>query len=1357
MSAKAPLGLLLLKGIVIAVALSDAFGAESPNYSRATEPAVRPAFIPLPPGAVEPSGWLRDWALAARNGITGHLDEYHTTFADAWKGVPVKAPGAAPDGTGWPLEQCSYWLDGLIRLGFVLHDNLLIQKATARLRLVVDGVNSNGTSFIYWKAEPPKGCNSWAHSQIGRALVAWYEATGDKPVIEALRTAYRNYPTPMGHLRFNDVSGLCNLDGLLETYSFTADQRLLEQARMAMNAPDVQSVISDWLQNRFTPGHAVCAYEQIRLPALAHLWMNEPKYLQASRNAFKWFESAHLLPYGVTSGEEYLSGKGAFRLTETCDVAAQIWSTVWLYRITGEATWGDSIERAFFNAGAAPIARDFQTMCYYQSPNRLQPESLPAEQPTSPGRGCLRFSPLGYSNVLCCVGAVNRIVPTYVMHMWMATYDQGLAATLYGPCTVSALVGSRMPLNLTCQTTYPFDETIKLSVGLARKASFPLYFRVPAWCRKPRISVNGALVRKLPDTNGFVRIERQWNNRDTVTLVLPMSIEVARGYEKEYPISTRSYFNFKPEVLFQKRQLPFENISYGPLLFALPIADENPNRQQPGVPWQYALDNRVEQNGRDITVVRKVMPPKWDWPLEAPIALEVSAKRFDWNPTDAQPLPDAPMEQGDPETIRLVPYGCTKFRVAMFPVTSRAWGATFEGRNTISLDGRWEIAEGTMDAVPDRFDHHIPVPGLLDQAQPAFAEVGQKSSLRQAFWYRRTFQLKGLVPAVASLKVSKAAYGTRVYLNGVLLGDHLASFTPGYFDARAALRGNGETNEIVVRVGAWRDSVPASIPSGFDFEKIRYIPGLFDSVELILSATPNLLRVQAAPDITNQSVRVQALVHNAGPKTTTSLRFKVRELRSGKLSGEASSEPCTLEHDAEQTIEARIPIRHCRLWSPEDPFLYELETTTGADTFETRFGMREFRLDHESGRAFLNGRPYFLRGSNVTLYRFFEDPNCNDFPWREDWVRDLHRAFKKMHWNALRYCIGFPPEMWYRIADEEGMLIQDEFPIWHGTKWPAELKSEELVKEYTEWIRERWNHPCVVIWDAQNESKTEETGKAIQAVRSLDLSNRPWDNGYGQPQARGDSFESHPYLFNNPKFKLSGLAAMSGVPKGNAIQNSSNNPIIINEYDWLWLNRDGSSTTLSRKVYENLLGTNATPAQRRHLCARYNAALTEFWRAHRACAGVLHFCGLTYSRTNGQTCDNFMDLEKLKFEPEFQRYMADAFSPVGLMIDEWREELPAGRNSDVPVILINDLYTDWRGKVRFRLVRTGAIVSEKIVECEVPGLGQARLSFPLAVPNQPGDYQLEAALVHRGAKPVRSLRDFKVKLQADEKAFSFSP
>ena len=72
----------------------------------------------------------------------------------------------------------------------------------------------------------------------------------------------------------------------------------------------------------------------------------------------------------------------------------------------------------------------------------------------------------------------------------------------------------------------------------------------------------------------------------------------------------------------------------------------------------------------------------------------------------------------------------------------------------------------------------------------------------------------------------------------------------------------------------------------------------------------------------------------------------------------------------------------------------------------------------------------------------FPTPNRAALPWNEDWVRLLHRRFKDMQWNSLRYCIGLAPEAWYRIADEEGILIQDEFPIWYGGDVPQAMQTE---------------------------------------------------------------------------------------------------------------------------------------------------------------------------------------------------------------------------------------------------------------------------------------------------------------------------
>ena len=118
-------------------------------------------------------------------------------------------------------------------------------------------------------------------------------------------------------------------------------------------------------------------------------------------------------------------------------------------------------------------------------------------------------------------------------------------------------------------------------------------------------------------------------------------------------------------------------------------------------------------------------------------------------------------------------------------------------------------------------------------AQPPFRDIGINSKQRAAFWYRRTFNLDQPVPAIARLKVSKAMFGSRVLLNGKLVGDHAPSFTPGYFDLKGSLRPG--KNELLIRVGAFRNSVEQTIPTGFDAEKSRYIPGIFDSVEVVLT------------------------------------------------------------------------------------------------------------------------------------------------------------------------------------------------------------------------------------------------------------------------------------------------------------------------------------------------------------------------------------------------------------------------------------------------------------------------------------------------------------------------------------------
>lgn len=672
----------------------------------------------------------------------------------------------------------------------------------------------------------------------------------------------------------------------------------------------------------------------------------------------------------------------------------------------------------------------------------------------------------------------------------------------------------------------------------------------------------------------------------------------------------------------------------------------------------------------------------------------------------------------------------------------------------MSLDGEWEIAEGDMCTAPAQFSHHIPVPGLVDMARPPFSEVGVPSKQRKAFWYRKSFEIPRDVPTVAQLKIRKAMLGTRVLLNGQEIGEHVPSFTPGLFDVHDYLHGNHQKNELVIRVGADSAVLPKTVPNGFDFEKKRYLPGIYDSVELILTGAPHINLVQVAPDLEGSKVRVAAELTRTAP-ADGELAYTILEAKSGRVVVRGSTPFSNTDSASTQTVDFTIPLTRYQPWSPEKPFLYELELATRGDKTRTRFGMRSFRLDQPSGRAMLNGHPYFLRGTNVCILRFFEDATRGDKPWRSDWVRRLHRVFKEMNWNCARYCIGFPPEKWYDIADEEGFLIQDEFPIWYGKNvWPADLKSDELVREYTEWMHERWNHPSVVIWDAQNETVTSQTGLAIQAVRGLDLSDRPWDNGWSAPQDPRDSFEVHNYMYSNGEPGLGRLGELKPGFAHNPAKNKFHNPMIINEYGWIWLTRQGEPCTLATRVYAAAVGTSATPEQRREWCARTMAAKSEYWRAQRCYAGIMHFCGLGYSREDGQTSDNFVDVANLVLEPHFARYVRDAFSPVGVVLNIWDEQVPPGRLHEAPVIVLNDLDTTVSGTVKVSVKRDRTEVRKASLACLTGPYGKSTLTFPLPEPMKPGKYRIAAELAVPGRKLVSSLRDVEV-LSPEKLGFAF--
>lgn len=689
---------------------------------------------------------------------------------------------------------------------------------------------------------------------------------------------------------------------------------------------------------------------------------------------------------------------------------------------------------------------------------------------------------------------------------------------------------------------------------------------------------------------------------------------------------------------------------------------------------------------------------------------------------------------------------------------------TVNHRHEISLNGTWEIAKtNSLNEMPSAFIAKIPVPGLVDMAKP---EIDKQDTLydNSIYWYKRTFTVKDLKADVIQLKINKANYHTWVYLNGKLAGENAYNFTPSVFNIKPFLNEDNRENELVIAVGC-RNNLPDTVTNGGDFEKTKYIPGIYDDVKLTISGYPFISNIQTVPDIKNKQLRVVAEIQTDNAIRKTEVSYLVRETVSKKVIAKGSVTQNNKGEADLPKVDFLVKMDGCRLWTPENPFLYDLELSTSGDNTTTRFGMRTFAAGKDNGVFLLNDKPYYMRGTNVCIFRFFEDPDRNGLPWDSKWATKLHNRFKEMHWNSIRYCIGFPPERWYEIADSVGFLIQDEYPVWTGGKGGFEkllkgITSKQLADEYRAWMRERWNHPCVVVWDAQNESVNDTTGKAILLARSADLSNRPWDNGWAAPASDRDAIEAHSYLFSRYMRQAPGkdgylkeILSHPQIPGNDPNSHSPlpggkryNNPVILNEYGWLWLNRNGSTTTLTDKVYANVFPSADTPEKRLEVYAKNLAILTEYWRVYRKAGAVLHFCGLGYSRPEkprGQTSDNFTDIQNLVYEPHFYKYLKPAFSPVAIMADFWEKTLNQGQQLNIPIHLINDTYDRVENSIKLTIFNGNEIVFNQSSSYILDGLQKKIIDIPVIVPNKKGKCRLEAEIVYKG-ESIKSIREFSI-------------
>lgn len=711
-----------------------------------------------------------------------------------------------------------------------------------------------------------------------------------------------------------------------------------------------------------------------------------------------------------------------------------------------------------------------------------------------------------------------------------------------------------------------------------------------------------------------------------------------------------------------------------------------------------------------------------------------------------------------------------------------------DGRTTISLNGEWDFDQTEHAFPPRKYTRKIPVPGLVHLARPKISQyekffkkpdgvelVEQFNFLERDYtpmynWYKRkVFIDEKFKDEQLFLTIKKSQYVTRVFVNGHQVGSSMECYTPMDFNITSAVK-YGSDNEILIQVGdrAW---LPSEAAGGTDKEKVHYLPGIWDDVFITATGKMRVDKILFLPSLAKGLVTVKTLVRSLYPpqmlygdkmKDSCKIEFCVKEKITGQVVGKKVIEG-EAKRDNRTYFETSISLDNPKAWTPDSPFLYEGEVSVYdqdelVDRYSVNFGMRDFS---RKGKFFtLNGDKFYLRGSNITLQRFFEDPDCQALAWDREWVKKLMIDLpKSIDWNAMRICVGIVPDFWYDLCDEYGIVLQNEWLYWQNHGW-----DEQVRKEYTNWVWSDGNHPSIVIWDAINENWDSYIGNTlIPELKELDPT-RIWDAGYMTSDQMGtndEMDEPHPYraltlmhsselndYFKNNPYNLGALhenwVGFSSILDAGV-------PQLVNEYGWIWLWRDGRPSKLTLNNYNYYLGENATPAQCRELQAYWLQLETEWLRSERSVGGILAFCHLT--NNYGFTGDWFInDIKDLQPSPAF-RWFKHCFAPTAVFIDltdhRYTKHLPAlkpGSDLVFNLVGVNDLNKDSSGKVLLKLLdEKGTIISTQEESIVIEPFGKRLQPCLLKLPSKAGGYLLIAEYHEKGdSKPVLSRRYLKV-------------
>jgi beta-glucuronidase len=340
-------------------------------------------------------------------------------------------------------------------------------------------------------------------------------------------------------------------------------------------------------------------------------------------------------------------------------------------------------------------------------------------------------------------------------------------------------------------------------------------------------------------------------------------------------------------------------------------------------------------------------------------------------------------------------------------------------------------------------------------------------------WYQRTFDYAPAGPGKrVYLRFGSADYAASVFLNGKPVGKHIGAFTPFAFDVTDKLRPG--SNQITVGVDSQRtdSDVP---PPVTDWETYG---GITRSIRLV--TVPETFVDDAFVRL-GKDGRIAVSAHLLGPQAANlPIRLAIPAL-GATLDGKT---------DGNGDWSATLPApRGLKLWSPESPALYDVEIRAGADRFADRIGFRTIEV--QGDRILLNGKSIFLRGISMHEEELGKDPVRAMSPAA---ARALFSEIKLgLHGNFVRLAHYPHDETTTRLADEMGLLVWSEVPVYWRVAWSNPETLATARRMVAENIRRDRNRAAIILWSVANETPVSDARNAflrslIGDVRILDAS-----------------------------------------------------------------------------------------------------------------------------------------------------------------------------------------------------------------------------------------------------------------------------